>query len=240
MPTPREDDTAAPTPDLTVVLMTYNEVECLAAVADELLAALRELQRPTELLIVDDGSTDGSGALADRIAAQQPGVTVLHHPVNLGLGGVYSSGFSAARGQFVTFFPADGQFPGSILGDFRACAESADLVLGYLPDRRGTPLSLALSAVERMLYRAWLGPMPRFQGVFMIRREVLRQIPLASQGRGWAIIMELILRVNRGSYRVVGRPTPYRPRATGRSKVTNTRTALANLRQLLALRRLLR
>lgn len=238
MPTPREDETAAP--DLTVVLMTYNEVECLATVAAELLDALQELARPAELLIVDDGSTDGSGALADRIAKQRPGVTVLHHPANLGLGGVYRSGFSAARGRFVTFFPADGQFPGSILADFRACAESADLVLGYLPERRGTPLALALSAAERLLYRVLLGPLPRFQGVFMIRREVLLQIPLESQGRGWAIVMELILRVARGSYRVVGRPTPYRARATGRSKVTNTRTALANLRQLLELRRALR
>jgi dolichol-phosphate mannosyltransferase len=238
MPTPREDETAAP--DLTVVLMTYNEVECLATVAAELLDALQKLAHPAELLIVDDGSTDGSGALADRIASAQPGVRVLHHPGNLGLGGVYRSGFSAARGRYLTFFPADGQFPGAILGDFRSCVESADLVLGYLPERRGTPVALALSAVERLLYRILLGPLPRFQGVFMIRRDVLLQIPLTSQGRGWAVLMELILRVSRGGYRVVVRPTPYRPRATGRSKVTNARSALANLRQLLALRRILR
>ena len=227
-------------PDLTVVLMTYNEVDCLAQVAEELLGALVELGRPAELLIIDDGSTDGSGELAERLAREHAQVAVVHHPSNRGLGGVYRSGFSHSRGRFVTFFPADGQFPASILGDFRPVAESADLVLGYLPERRGTPVALALSLAERLLYRALLGPMPRFQGVFMLRREVLDRIALGSEGRGWAIIMEMALRVSRGNYRVVTRPTPYRARLAGRSKVTNARAALANLQQLLALRRVLR
>ncbi len=221
--------------------MAYNEADSLPAVADEILSSLAGLNgHPvTELLIIDDGSNDGTGALADQLARERTGVRVLHHPANLGLGEVYRTGLTAARGRLVSFFPADGQFPTSILPEFFESAGSNDLVLGYLRQRKGTPVATLLSALERGLYRVLLGRIPRFQGVFMLRREVLERIPLLSQGRGWGIIMEMVLKVSRANHRVLSRPTAYRPRLAGHSKVTNAATALANLRQLLALRRLL-
>lgn len=226
-------------PDVTVVVMAYNEAATLSPVVDELAGALGALGRPWELVIVDDGSTDGTGELADRLAATRSGVHVIHHSVNLGLGGVYRTGFGVARGRHVTFFPADGQFPATILPAFRGAIESADLVLGTLPGRRGTPLSTLLSFVERGLYRALLGPMPRFQGILMFRRTLVAGMDLRSEGRGWAVLMEFILRVARGGARVVNLPTSIRPRTAGHSKVNNLRTILANLRQVLALRRIL-
>jgi len=225
---------------VTVVVMAYNETVTLPAVVDELAGALQSLGRPWEMVIVDDGSTDGTGAGADRLAATRPRVRVIHHPVNLGLGGVYRTGFGAARGRHVTFFPADGQFPATILAEFRTAIESADLVLGTLPDRRGTPVSKLLSWLERSLYRVLLGPMPRFQGILMFRRVLLEGMDLRSEGRGWAVLMEFILRAARDGARVVNRPTSVRPRSAGYSKVNNLRTILANLRQVVALRRNLR
>ena len=226
-------------PDVTVVLMTYNERETVRAVAGEIRAALAALLRPWEILIVDDGSTDGSGAIADELAAEDASIRVLHHAPNGGLGVVYRSGFTGARGQFVTFFPADGQFPPEIIGTFRSAAEDQDLVLGYLPQRRGAPLSWLLSKLERILYRILVGPMPRFQGIMLFRRELLSRVPLHSEGRGWGVVMEFVLRVSRGGYRVVSLPTRVRPRAHGRSKVNNLRTIRANLRQMFLLRRVL-
>ena len=93
--------------------------------------------------------------------------------MNLGLGGVYRTGFERATGDLVTFFPADGQFPASILHAFYPLAAGHELVLGYLPQRDGSLLARGLSAAERVLYRALFGPMPRFQGVFMVRRTLL-------------------------------------------------------------------
>lgn len=227
-------------PDLTVVLMTYNECVTVAPVAAELQAALDALGRPWELLIVDDGSTDGSGAVAARLAEADRRVRVVTHAVNGGLGAVYRTGFATARGRHVTFFPADGQFPAEILHAFRPAMDGADLVLGYLPERRGALVSRILSGAERIVYRMMLGPMPRFQGVLMYRRELVGALPLRSEGRGWAVVMEFVLRVSRGPFRVVSLPTSVRPRRSGRSKVNNLRTILANLRQILPLRRLVR
>ena len=232
--------TAPDAPDITVVLMTYNEHATVAEVAAELAGALEALGRPWELLIVDDGSTDGSGPVAARLAALDGRIRVVRHAVNGGLGAVYRTGFRTARGRHVTFFPADGQFPADILHTFRPAMDECDLVLGFLPERRGAPLSRFLSAAERATYRALLGPMPRFQGVLMYRRELVESMTLRSDGRGWAVVMEFVLRVSRGPYRVVSLPTSVRPRKAGRSKVNNLRTILANLRQVLPLRRLVR
>jgi glycosyltransferase involved in cell wall biosynthesis len=227
-------------PTLSVVLLAYDERESLEPTVAELLDALRAAGVRSELVVVDDGSTDGTGALADRLAAEHAEVRVIHHPRNLGLGGVYRTGLRAATGQYLTFFPADGQFPATILGDFLPRMASADLVLGYLPDRRPGVAGRLLSLAERLLYRLLVGPMPRFQGVFMLRRSVLEGLPLRSEGRGWGVCMELVLRVARGPYRVVSVPTPIRPRRGGASKVQNLATILSNVRQVVALRGALR
>ena len=231
---------AAPAPRLTVVVLAYNEAANLEPAVTELLAVTRGLGAPVEVLVVDDGSTDGTGALADRLAAEHPDVRAVHHATNLGLGGGYRTGFQEARGECLSFFPADGQFPAEILADFLPRMASADLVLGYLPERRPSALGRALSLAERVLYRVVLGPIPRFQGVLMLRRSLLHAVPLRSTGRGWGVIMELVIRVARGPFRVVSVPTPVRPRRSGASKVQNVRTIGSNLRQVLALRRAIR
>jgi hypothetical protein len=140
-------------------------------------------------------------------------------------------------GSLVTFFPADGQFPASIIPDFFGAASRADIVLGYLPDRRSALLARTLSWGERVLYRCLFGPLPKFQGILMFHRRLLGEVQLKSDGRGWAVLMEFIVRCSRAGYQIVSRPTTVRPRLSGESKVNNIRTVYANLRQIVALRR---
>ncbi len=217
-----------------VVVMAYNESRSLAAVVGELHEALARLGAPHELLIVDDGSSDGTGELADRLASET--VRVIHHRPNGGLGAVYRTGLGEARGDLVTFFPADGQFPATILEQFVPLMAEADLLLGYIPDRGGSLLARTLSAGERVLYRLLFGSFPRFQGILMLRRRLLEGLPLGSAGRGWTVVMEMILRVARAGHRVKSVPTAFRPRVSGASKVLDLRTIGSNLRQVLELR----
>lgn len=224
-------------PELSVVVLAFNEVDNLRQALDELLAELARLGRPWELIIVDDGSSDGTSALADRLADERWGVRVVHHPSNLGLGGGYRTGFREARGEWLTFFPADAQFPASIIGLFWGHAPRADMVLGYLPKRDGDLVGKTLSLAERALYRLLFRSFPRFQGIMLFRRKLLDEIPLVSEGRGWAVVMELILRASRGPYRLVSVPTELRRRLSGQSKVNNVRGIVANLKQLWTLSR---
>lgn len=226
-------------PTISVIVMAYNEVKSVVTVAHDLHAVLSALQVPFELLLVDDGSSDGTSQAVDALAAELPSVRAIHHPENRGLGGVYRTGFDEARGDFVTFFPADGQFEAGLVPQFYALITSHDLVLGTLPKREGS-LGKVLSFTERRLYRLLVGPMPEFQGIFMIRKAVLDATPLLSTGRGWGIVMELILRVFRANrYRITNLPTRLLARQFGTSKANTFRNIVANMRQLLTLRRLL-
>ncbi len=222
---------------LTVVVMAYNEAASIEATVGEIAASVGRLPGRAEILIVDDGSNDGTSEIADGLARSVPGVRVIHHRDNGGLGAVYRTGFASAEGDLVTFFPADGQFPASILEDFHPRMEGLDMVLGYLSRRHDSLLGRLLSHGEKLLYRIVFGPLPRFQGVLMFRRALLGPLELRSTGRGWGVLMEFLIRVARSGARIESVPTPLRARRAGFSKVQNSRTVISNLRQVLELRR---
>jgi glycosyltransferase involved in cell wall biosynthesis len=219
-----------------VIVMAFNEAAGIEGVVREIRGALDRIGRPSEIVIVDDGSADPTAEVAERLVKDVPGVRVVRHLENQGLGGVYRTGFREAAHDLVTFFPADGQFPASIIEQFVPLAADCDLVLGFLPDRGGS-LAALLSQAERLLYRLMFGAFPRFQGIMLFRREILDRIQLTSAGRGWGVVMELIVRASRGGFRIRSEPTCWRPRAQGRSRVLNPRTIWSNFRQAVALLR---
>jgi glycosyltransferase involved in cell wall biosynthesis len=221
-------------------VLAWDEASTLPAVVDELRNRLLLLKATYEIIVIDDGSTDGTSELADAMAASTPDVRVVHHEHNRGLGPAYQSAFEASRGTFVTFFPADGQFAASLLECFYPLIESYDMVLGNLPERRDSLKGRVLTRLERLLYRMFFGLVPRLEGMFMMRREILDAIELRSEGRGHANVWELVIRAARAGYRLTGVPISVRPRQAGVSKVNNWRTISANVVQVVRLRRLLR
>lgn len=224
---------------ISVVILAFNEEESLEAVVHEVDAVLQTVGRDYEVIIVDDGSTDDTGAIADRMARENRRVRVTHHSMNKGLGEAYRTGFALVQGDLITFFAADGEIPAATIQEFAPLMDKADMVLGYLPRRKSSLLAKGLSKAERMLFWLLFGSFPKFQGVFMLRRTLLSQIELKSRGRGWTVVMELIIRASRGGYKIVSAPTEMRPRIAGKSKVKNLATIYDSLRQVFALRRYL-
>lgn len=223
---------------ICVAIMAYNEALSLERVVGEIRRELERLGAEHEIVIIDDGSTDGCREIADRLARDLAGVRVVHHPKNLGLGAVYRQAFLCGTKELSTAFPADGQFEPAIIGQFMRRFDEADMVLGYIPEyRRNRSLAArTFSWAERCLYRVLFGAFPDFQGIMMFRRALVDTVPLTSTGRGWMIQMELILRFLKKGYRVVSEPTGLRARMSGESKVMNWRSIRSNLRQVFELR----
>lgn len=238
MSSPRTPPVAA-TSTITCCILAWNERASLRAVVEELRSGLLKLGVPYDILIIDDGSTDGTSELADTLAAECADVSVVHHGENRGLGAAYRTGFQQANGTYVTFFPADGQFSAALLERFFPLIEGYDLVLGNLPARRDSLKGRVLTRAERLVYWLLFGTVPRLEGMLMLRRSILAQIPIRSEGRGHANVWELVIRAARGGYRYTGVPIEVRPRMAGTSKVNNFRTIRANLLQVWRLRRLL-
>lgn len=224
-------------PHISTVIMAFNESDGLKKVFGEIQLTLSEMGNSYEILIIDDGSTDGTKAIAEGLAEEFASVRVIHHKTNQGLGGVYRTGFLNAQGDYITFFPADGQFPATIIKEFFSFMDNYDMVLGHLPRRKSSFLAKGLSKAEKIFYTLLFGPLPEFQGILMFRRSLLKEIELKSAGRGWTVLMELIIRTQRGGYRLISVPTQMRPRISGTSKVNNISTIWDNLKQAFILRR---
>ena len=113
-------------PGLSVVVPAYNEAGAIGSVLDTLAAELRRLGPSWEIFVVDDGSTDGTGAAV----AGRDGVTLIRHPVNRGYGASLKSGIARATKDLVLFYDADGQFRPEDIEALYDAAREADMAAG--------------------------------------------------------------------------------------------------------------
>jgi dolichol-phosphate mannosyltransferase len=221
----------APLPWL--ILPTFNEAENIEAVLGTALTVLREAApEGFRILVVDDGSPDGTGALADRAAAAAPEVEVLHRPRRAGLGPAYLAGFAHALEHDAGFvlemdadFSHDPRDLARLLGAVRA---GADVALGSRYVRGGRvedwgPLRRLVSRGGCVYAGLVLGLPVRdlTSGFKCFRAEVLRAIDLPTvRAQGYAFQVELTNRAIRAGFRVVEVPITFRDRRRGRSKMS--------------------
>ncbi len=214
-------------PEALVVIPTYNERENLPVLADRVM----NLPVRVDLLIVDDNSPDGTGRLADELAAQRPGMHVLHRPDKNGLGRAYCAGFRWALDRSYEFvFEMDGDFshnPADIPA-FLEAAREADLALGtrYRDGIRviNWPLRRLMLSLTAAHYVQWITGMPFTDptgGYKCFRRRALDAIDLdAVQSNGYSFQIEITHRVWRQGLRVVEVPIVFTDRFQGASKMS--------------------
>jgi dolichol-phosphate mannosyltransferase len=214
----------------TVCLPTYNERDNLEPMLRALGGVLPEGSR---VLVIDDASPDGTGELADELAAELPYVQVLRRPRKEGLGPAYLAGFRRALAEgaeLVVEMDCDFSHDPADLPRLLAAAEEADLVLGsrYVPGggvERWGALRRAVSACGCLYARALLAvPIRDLTGGFKcFRRRVLEAIDLeAVSSRGYAFQIELTYRALRAGFRVVEIPIVFSERTAGRSKMSRS------------------
>ncbi len=216
-----------PTRDKAVIcLPTYNEAENLPL----MVAAIFEVVPGIEILVIDDNSPDGTGRIADELAAADERVHVLHRTAKEGLGRAYIAGFRwALERDYDLVFEMDCDFSHQpkYLPEFLRKAEEADLVLGSRYIEGGGTEGWAmhrrlLSRGGNTYARMILGlPFRDLTGGFKcFRREVLAALPLdAIQGGGYVFQIELTWRTIQAGFRVTEVPIVFPDRVRGDSKM---------------------
>jgi dolichol-phosphate mannosyltransferase len=217
-------------PRATVCLPTYDERENL----EPMIRALgKVLGADDRVLVIDDSSPDGTGEIADRLAAKLDWVGVLHRPRKEGLGRAYLDGFRAALeagSELVLEMDCDFSHDPADVPRLIAAAEDADLVLGsrYVEGGGTENWGLVRRAISRWgsLYaQILLGlPMRDLTGGFKCyRREVLETIDLdAVRSRGYAFQIETTYRAVRAGFRVIEIPIRFTDREVGGSKMSRS------------------
>jgi dolichol-phosphate mannosyltransferase len=220
-----------------LVIPTYNEADNLPKIVSAAATALEQAAPGDHrILVVDDNSPDGTGAIADRLAAEHEWVEVLHRPGKSGLGQAYLAGFARALeggAQLVIEMDADFSHNPAYLPQLLAAAEDADLVLGsrYVPGGGVRDWGLMRRLVSRgggLYARTILRVDVRdlTGGFKCIRREVLEAIDLPSvRAQGYGFQIEVTYRAILAGFRVREVPIVFTDRAVGSSKMS-TRIAI--------------
>ncbi|MBV6520970.1 MAG: Polyprenol monophosphomannose synthase [Gemmatimonadaceae bacterium] len=211
-----------------VIVPTFNERDNIVRLID---AALAQDER-VEVLVVDDGSPDGTGALVDDRAANDPRVHIIHRPAKLGLGTAYLAGFKWAlerEYEFVMEMDADFSHDPAHIPQFLENAADADLVLGSrYRDGKVTvvnwPIGRLMLSYAANIYARFATGLPLYDatgGFKCFRRRVLEAIDLDDvRSNGYAFQIEMSFRAWKKGFRIVEIPIVFVDRTEGESKMS--------------------
>jgi glycosyltransferase involved in cell wall biosynthesis len=221
---------------ISVFFPCYNEQDNLVRVVKQALEVLEKLKADFEIIIVDDGSSDRTGQIADELAGQDERVKVVHHRTNLGYGAALQSGFKAATKELVFYTDGDGQFDINEMPPLLGLMEQYDIVSCYRLNRQDNLVRKINGWCWTKLVCLLFGMKIRdIDCAFKLyKREVFDNIKLISTGA--LIDAEILARAVHKGYRVTQQGIHHYPRTAGAQTGANLRVILRAFKELLRLR----
>lgn len=212
--------------DISVVIPAFNEEHNITAAIDSVTRALQGAVDDYEIIVVNDGSRDKTGVVAEEFARRDPQVRVLHNERNSGYGFTLRRGISAATKTYITGFPGDNDTDGD---SFRAMMQEigqADAIISYMlnPQKRSL-WRMFLSKTFVLILNTLFGLRIRYyNGLFIFKRSIFQSLEVKSTG--FAVIAESIVRMLKTgcSYKEVG--FYHVPRQTGKSTAVSFKNLL--------------
>jgi len=220
-------------PSITLFFPMYNELESVEAITRKALCVLSALTDDFEILIVDDGSSDGSEQLADTLATADPHIRVVHHVENKGYGQALRTGFTQATKDIVAYTDCDEPADLWLLHEaILYLIVGHDMVIGYRRHRREGWRRFLYSKGYNTLVRVLFGVQARDINFSfkLIRREVLRRLHL--EAGSVFIDGELLAEAAHHQLRIYQIPVQYLPRRHGVSHFNSLRAALYTLQEI--------
>jgi glycosyltransferase involved in cell wall biosynthesis len=224
---------------LSFFFPALNEEDNIAPIVDEALAVLPRFAEEIEVTVVDDGSSDRTGAIADELARKDPRVRVIHHGTRRGYGGAVRSGLRSATKRWVFFTDGDRQFALEDLAHLVAATDGADVVVGFRRKRADPPRRLFVAWVYNHLIGLLFGGGWRdVDCAFkLFRREVFERVPLERvRSNGAFFSPELLITLHRAGIRIRQVGVRHFPRTAHEAKGASPRVILRAIRDLLRLR----
>jgi 2-polyprenyl-3-methyl-5-hydroxy-6-metoxy-1,4-benzoquinol methylase len=222
---------AAPTPELSVVVIAFNEQECLVPVVRELRAELARGGVQHEVVLVDDGSSDGTLAHMHALARENRATQVVPLSPNRGIGGALRAGFDAARGRYVTWIPADGQIGPEVVLELFAARARAPMTTTVYRSRDDAWYRHVISGTLNRLITVSTGQPARSGGNYLFERALWQRCAPREDD---SMMLSTAFRANvrAAGERIDELEIDARARVAGRSKVLNPRTILRTLQGL--------
>jgi glycosyltransferase involved in cell wall biosynthesis len=208
------------TPSITVVLPAYNEVQVIGNVVQRTASALRRhAASGSEIVVVDDGSTDGTAAAAGKASLDGIPVRVISHPVNRGYGAALRTGFAAANAEAIWIMDSDGQFDPEDLKLLLPLYSRDTVVAGYRISRQDPLMRRLSNRAFFSIVRAVFGRTVR--DVNCAFKLLPRAAAAGLRSEGAMISTELMERARRRGYKIAEVGVPHHPRTTGRATGAN-------------------
>ncbi len=219
---------------ISVVIPAFNESVTIESVAKEAQRELKDIAKDYELVLVDDGSRDGTGEIIDRLAKRDKHIRAVHHKENRGFTGAIKTSFKSARKDLVFLAPADGQFDFSELKKFVVAIPQYDVAIGYrIRNEEGLVRKLN-SRVFHLLCRFLLGiKFKEISSVSLWRRNVIQSIKVKSHDRSAMFLPEVIHKALKKKYKFVEVPINWRPRMGGIPKGSGLRMILKTIKRMI-------
>ena len=224
-------------PSISVFFPCYNEQDNLPHTTEQAVAVLEKLGVDFEVIIVDDGSGDETGRIADELAEQDSRIKAVHHDTNLGYGAALQSGFKAAEKELVFYTDGDGQFDISEMPQLLGLIEKYDIVSCYRLNRQDSLVRKINGWCWTKLV-CWLFGMKirDIDCAFKLyKREIFDNIQLSSTGA--LIDTEILARCVGKGYTITQKGVHHYPRAAGEQTGANVRVVLRAFKELFKLYR---
>lgn len=205
--------------ELSVFFPAVNEEGNITSTVLDAKAVLEKVADRWEIIIIDDGSKDKTGEIADKLAGEDKRIRVIHHSPNRGYGGALKSGYEAARYEWIAFTDSDGQFKFSDIDKFIAKFDEGDLILGYRINRKDPFVrSLYTLVWSKLLPLLLFGVRVKDYscGFWVIKKKVYAAIaPIKSEEKVTKI--EMLVKAKRKGFKFVEVGVKHYPRRSGRA-----------------------
>ena len=220
---------------LSVFFPCYNEQDNVTRTVEKALGELNKLDIDFEIIIVNDGSTDKTGQIADELSQRDARIKVVHHPKNLGYGSALQSGFKTASKEYVFYTDGDGQFDMNELPPLLPMMENCDIVSCYRINRQDNMIrklnAKCWTTLVCFLFRMKIRDIDCAFKLY--RREIFDNIELTSTGA--LIDTEVLARATRKGYEITQTGVHHFPRTAGAQTGANIKVILRAFKELFKL-----